>query len=275
MNDSTPSLDPKQPLKASTPTSRVARIIRFAVPAGILAVGVVAYTILSVEPKKAKSPSAKAQPIRTKVKELRVQEYPVVIHTHGIVRPHSEVTLTAQVPGRIARVNPGLEDGAFFAANDVLIELEAVDYQTAVVAAEAQVARARAAHALEETRAKQARLNWEDLGYKEAPNELVLRLPQLRESKANVDAAEAQLERSKRDLERTQIRAPFEGRVRRRNVGLGQVVGAGTPLASIFTVEFAEVRLPIAGREIRFLNLPETAADEPLEGVQMSSRSSA
>ena len=265
MNDSTPSLDPKQPLKASTPTSRVARIIRFAVPAGILAVGVVAYTILSVEPKKAKSPSAKAQPIRTKVKELRVQEYPVVIHTHGIVRPHSEVTLTAQVPGRIARVNPGLEDGAFFAANDVLIELEAVDYQTAVVAAEAQVARARAAHALEETRAKQARLNWEDLGYKEAPNELVLRLPQLRESKANVDAAEAQLERSKRDLERTQIRAPFEGRVRRRNVGLGQVVGAGTPLASIFTVEFAEVRLPIAGREIRFLNLPETAADEPLE----------
>ena len=243
----------------------VALLLRAALPAGILAVGVIAYGILSVEPKKAKSPPATPQLIRTKVKELRVRDYPVIIKTHGVVRPHSEVTLTAQVSGRISRVNPGLEDGAFFAAGEVLLELETVDYETSVVSAQAQVARAHAAHALEETRAKQARLNWEDLGYKEAPSELVLRLPQVRESKANVDSALAQLERSKRDLERTKIRAPFDGRVRRRSVGLGQVVGAGTSLASIFTVDFAEVRLPISGKEIRFLSLPETAEDIPVE----------
>jgi RND family efflux transporter MFP subunit len=243
----------------------VAVLVRAVLPVGILAAGVVAYMILSVEPEKAKSPPAVPQAIRTKVKELRVRDYPVVIRTHGVVRPHSEVILTAQVPGRIIRIHPGFEDGAFFSEGDVLLELETVDYETAVVAAEAQVARTQAAHALEETRAKQARLNWEDLGYKEAPNELVLRLPQVREAKANVDSSLAQLEQSKRNLERTKIRAPFDGRVRRRTVGLGQSVGAGTPLGSVFAVDFAEVRLPIAGREIRFLNLPETAEDAPVE----------
>ncbi len=262
--------DSPSPNPAPPQSRLVAMLLRIALPVGILAAGLVAYGILSVEPKKAKSPPVKPQAIRTKVQELRVGDHPVIIKTHGVVRPHSEVTLTAQVPGRISRVNPGLEDGAFFGAGEVLLELETVDYETAVVSAEAQVARTKAAHALEETRAKQAKLNWEDLGYKEAPSELVLRLPQVRESKANVDAAQAQLERAKRDLERTKIRAPFEGRVRRRNVGLGQVVGAGTPLASIFTVDFAEVRLPIAGRELRFLNLPETAEDIPVE-VQLRS----
>ncbi len=259
MTDS-PSPDP-----APQRSRPAAQLLRIALPVGILTAGLVAYGILSVEPKKAKSPPAKPQALRTKVKELRIGDHPVIIKTHGVVRPHSEVTLTAQVPGRISRVNPGVEDGAFFGAGEVLLEQETVDYETAVVSAEAQVARTKAAHALEETRAKQAKLNWEDLGYKEAPSELVLRLPQVRESKANVDAALAQLERAKRDLERTKIRAPFEGRVRRRNVGLGQVVGAGTPLASIFTVDFAEVRLPIAARELRFLNLPETAKDIPVE----------
>lgn len=271
MTESTQSTRPPTEADSGPRTGRFMRGgLRVGLPAGILVLGVVSYLVLSVEPEKAKAPPGVPQAIRTKVRELRVQEYPVVVKTHGVVRPHSEVVLTTQVPGRILRVNPGLEDGAFFAEGEVLVELESVDYETAVVTAEAQVARARAAYALEETRARQARINWEDLGYKEEPNELVLRQPQLREAKANVDSAVAQLERSRRDLDRTKVRAPFEGRVRRRNVGLGQSVGAGTPLATVFAVDFVEVRLPISSRELPFLNLPETA-DEPAVDVELRS----
>jgi RND family efflux transporter MFP subunit len=145
------------------------------------------------------------------------------------------------------------------------VELDSQDFQTAVIVAEAQLARAISAYAQEETRAKQARLNWEDLGYDEEPTELVLRLPQLREAKANVDSATAQLEQAKRNLERTKVRAPFDGRVRQRRVGLGQSVGPGTPLGSIFAIEFAEVRLPIAARDMAFLRLPEGPEDSPID----------
>ena len=76
-----------------------------------------------------------------------------------------------------------------------------------------------------------------DLEYEEEPSELVLRLPQFREAKANVASATAQLEQANRNLERTKVRAPFAGRVRVRSVGLGQSVGTSTPLGAVFSVD--------------------------------------
>lgn len=240
-------------------------ILRALLPAGVLALGWIGYSILSVEPEEAKRPDQKPRLIKTRVKELRVQDYPTNIRTRGIIRPHNEVTLSARVAGKIIRVGPGFEDGAFFSEGEVLLELDPADYEVAVIAAEAQVARAATVLAQEETRVKQARLNWEDLGYEEEPSELVLRLPQLREARANVVSATAQLEQAKRDLDRTKVRAPFDGRVRQRSVGLGQSVGTSTALGTVFAVDFAEVRLPIAGGDMAFLTLPEDPGDPPLE----------
>jgi hypothetical protein len=92
-----------------------------------------------------------------------------------------------------------------------------------------------------------------------------LRLPQLREAEANVESAKAQLAQAKRNLERTKVRAPFDGRVRQRRVGLGQSVGPGTPLGSVFAIEYAEVRLPITARDMAFLTLPEGPEDPPVD----------
>jgi len=50
-----------------------------------------------------------------------------------------------------------------------------------------------------------------------------------------------------------------------KNIGIGQSVSVGAPLGVVFAVDFAEVRLPIAARELKYLDLPEFAADEPVE----------
>ena len=243
----------------------MALVVRVLLTVVVVAVGWFGYSILSVEPEEAKGPKGEPRRIKTRVAELRVTDYATTIRTQGVVRPHNEVILSAEVAGKIIRVAPGFEDGAFFADGDVLLELDPSDYETAVIVAQAQVARALSAHAQEETRVKQARLNWEDLGYEEEPNDLVLRLPQLREAQANVDSAEAQLARTKRDLDRTKVRAPFGGRVRQRSVGLGQSIGPGTALGSVFASDFAEVRLPISGRDMAFLELPEGDEDSPVD----------
>jgi RND family efflux transporter MFP subunit len=240
-------------------------ILRALLPLGVLVSGLVGYLILSMEPEEVKHPEEKPRMIETRVIELHVQDFPTTIRTRGVIRAHNEVILTPQVPGKIIRILPGFEDGAFFAERDVLVELDAQDFETAAIVAEAQLARAISAHAQEETRANQARLNWEDLGYDEEPTELVLRLPQLREAEANVDSATAQLEQAKRNLERTKVRAPFDGRVRQRRVGLGQSVGPGTALGTVFAIDFAEVRLPISARDMAFLTLPEGPEDPPVE----------
>jgi multidrug resistance efflux pump len=217
----------------------LAIILRAFLPVAALVLGWVGYSILSVEPENVKPPEAEARTIKTRVVDLYTQDFPTTIRTRGVIRAHNEVVLTPQVSGKIIRILPGFEDGAFFAEGDVLVELDPQDFETAVIAAEAQLARAISSHAQEQTRANQAKLNWEDLGYDEEPTELVLRIPQLREAEAVRDSAKAQRAQAKRTLERTKVRAPFDGRVRRRTVGLGQSVGPGTALGSIFAIEFA------------------------------------
>lgn len=240
-------------------------ILRLLLPLGILVSGWIGYSILSVEPEEAKRAEEKPRMIKTRVMELHVQDFPTTIQTRGVIRAYNEVILTPQVPGKIIRILDGFEDGAFFAEGDVLVELDPQDIEAAVIIAEAQLARAISAHAQEETRANQAKLNWEDLGYEEEPTDLVLRLPQLREAEANVKSATAQLDQAKRNLERTKVCAPFDGRVRQRTVGLGQSVGPGTPLGTVFAIDLAEVRLPIAARDMAFLTLPEGPEDPPID----------
>ncbi len=119
----------------------VSLLVRTVLPVGLLAVGCLAYWFLSVEPEKDKSPPAPAQTIRTNVTELRVQDYPVVIKTNGIVQAHNEVELNAQVSGQITSISPAFEVGSYFSTGDVLVELDAKDYKTSVAVAQALIPR--------------------------------------------------------------------------------------------------------------------------------------
>ena len=249
---------------ASEGQSGAKTALRFVLPGIILLVGWVAYSKLSVEKEKEKPPPGKPRALKTKVVELSLEDFPTVIKTDGIVRAHNEVTLTSQVAGRVIKINERFEDGAFFYEGTILVELDPVDYIAAVKAAEAALAQARAAHAQEKAKSEQALLNWKELDLGEEPNDLVLRKPQLREAEARVDSAQAQLEQAKRDEERTKIRAPFDGRVLIRSVGVSQSIAAGTALGTIFAIDYAEVRIPIAASEMRFLKLPEDPDDEPV-----------
>lgn len=204
------------------------------------------------------------QKLKTAILELQTQDYQVVLDSQGVVRAHHETTLTATVDGTIAVIHPAFDDGAFFKEGEVLIELDPADFTAALEAARSQLARAEAAHAQEEARARQARLNWEDLGYDEEPSELVLRIPQLKESKANVDAAQAALTQAERRLEKSRVRAPFDGRVRTRMVGLGQAISSSTPLGQVFATDFAEVRLPLTPDQLGFIDLPSQSGDKPV-----------
>ena len=73
------------------------------------------------------------------------------------------------------------------------------------------------------------------------------------------------MKQAQRDLSRTKFIAPFDGRVRMKSVGVGQSVASGTPIGTVFAIDYAEVRLPIAVRERKFLNLPELPGDAPVD----------
>lgn len=193
------------------------------------------------------------------------RDYSVALESYGIIQPRTRSILSAQVEGQIVGLNPNLRDGGFFERGDVLMTIDSRDYAADELVAEATLADARQMLAEAEARSNQAREDWERLGNEGEIPDLVLRVPQLEAARARVLSAESSLQKARLDLERTQIRAPFAGRVLTKFVDLGQVVSRNTQLAEIFATDIVEIRLPIRNRDLPFVDLPEIYrnSDEP------------
>lgn len=203
-------------------------------------------------------PDAKAPevpiPLVTTLKAQR-SDYRVHVPSQGTVMPRTESQLVVEVSGRVTSISPDFINGGFMEEGELLLQIDPRDYELAVAQAGVEMARAARRVTEEEADSEVARQEWERIGDGE-PSELTLRLPQVAEAKATLVAAEAMLERAKRDLERTQVLAPFSGRVRSKSVDTGQFVSMGSSIATVYATDYAEVRLPLPDRELEFLDLP-------------------
>ena len=212
--------------------------------------------------KRSKPSSAPA----VEVIDIQPGDYQVTVDTRGEVRARTRSELVPEVPGRVVSVAANFRDGGFFEKGDVLVEIDSRDYQTAISVASSNLAQAQNTLEQEKARADQAKQNWEALGRGKKPNDMVLRVPQLAEAEARVDAATAQLDQAEIDLGRTKIRAPYAGRILEQLVDIGQFASTGTSLARVFAVDYAEVRLPLSNRQAEYVPLPEDFRDSSSSG---------
>jgi len=233
----------------------VGRLIVLGLPLAIITAFAVLFAGLAItqpEPERAENV---ARPSAVFVTEAQPGVVRLSVATQGEVTPLTEIDLTAQVSGRIAFVNPSFVDGGFFEAGEVLVRLEDEDYRLSVTRAEAQVAQARQQLIREEAEGDLAREEWEALGEGEA-SALTLRQPQMAEARAQLAAAQATLDKARLHLRRTQITAPFDGRVRAKSADLGQFVSAGVRLGRVFSTDRVQVRLPLTHADLAVLDLP-------------------
>lgn len=235
--------------------SKKLKLLPLIILGGLLAVAAV---IRLNPPEAAQRMNAGGPQMAVETVTVTPQDYPIRLESYGTIQPRTQSILVAQVGGQIVEVNPNLRDGGFFEAGDVLMRIDSRDYAADVRIAEATLADARQALAEAEARTNQAREDWERLGNPGDAPDLVLRIPQLEAARARVRSAESALEKVRLDLERTDIRAPFAGRVLRKRVDLGQVVSPNAQLADIYATDIVEIRLPLRNRDLPFIDLPET-----------------
>lgn len=190
----------------------------------------------------------------------------VTVRSQGSVTPRTETSLVSEVSGVVTQVSDAFVAGGFFRRGDVLLQIDPSDYQAALKRAEAELAAARATLAQEVARAEQARKDWESLDRAGDASPLVLRKPYVEEARARVQAAEAEVAMARRDLERTTIRAPYDGLIREKAADVGQYVTIGTRLGAAFAVDYAEVRLPLSAEQRARIDMPAIAADGTVEG---------
>jgi len=231
-------------------TLKIVLPLALVVVAALLAAGMVA-----LKPDVETQVAALRPPL-VRAAEVTLGDVPLIVRSQGTVRPRTESQLVPEVSGRVIWVSPSFAEGAFFEKGEVLLKIDAHDYRQAVVRSRGEVARTKLQLAREEAEAEVAREEWKDLGAGEAATALTLREPQLEDARAAVASAEANVITAERNLERTQIRAPYAGRLRRKNVDQGQFVAMGNPVATIYAVDFAEVRLPLPDDQLAYVELP-------------------
>ncbi len=244
----------------------IKKFFKFILPLGLITLAVLAVVLMAVTAGNKRPPRQDGSQAAVLVEAIpaRARSLNFVIESQGPVRPRTETTLVAEVSGRVVDVSPDFVAGGFFRQGEVLLEIDPSDYLTTVKRAEAALASRQAQLADEEARSKQAIQDWKNLGRTGEPPALVARKPQLADAEANVLAAQADLDKARRDLERTRITVPYDGLVRSKRVDVGQFVGAGTQLGVTFSVDTAEIRLPLSSTDVAFLDLPRST-DKRLE----------
>lgn len=230
----------------------------------VVIVGIAVLFAISMDKLRSKPDEKEDLPIFPRVEVIKVQleSHRLEVVTHGTVQPRTGTSLTSEVSGVIVGVSSNFFPGKFFHENEVLLEIDSTEYRALRAEARSRLAQARLVFKQESAFAEQARDDWNDLGLGEG-GDLALRKPQVFRAKMEIEAAEAALEVAERNLRLTTIRAPYAGRVREKSVDVGQVVAARvTPLARIYSVDVAEVRLPISAEEAAFVELPEQYQDD-------------
>ena len=234
-------------------------------PMLLLGVGGLATRALILSFETPEAPPREVQPPLVRVVPARLETMRLIVRAEGTVAPRTESQLVAEVSGRVVEVSPSLAAGGFFEAGEVLLKIERREYELAITRAQAAIEQAKLRLTTERETATIARQEWDELG-KGEPSPLLFREPQIAEVQASLAAAEAGLRQAQYDLERTVILAPFAGRVRSKQVDVGQFVQRGMAVATLYSVDVAEVKLPIPNAELEFCTLPLAYRDSTTTG---------
>ena len=214
----------------------------------------ISFVISSTEPKPNKGIEI-PKPTAVFYDNPQKKDVTLRVTTNGEVRSVTEINVIPQVSGRIIQVADEFIDGGNIKKGQPLIWIDDRDYKLATISAESRVAQAKKLLEREIAESELAKKDWEELGEGEA-SPLTLRIPQLEEARALLNAAEADLEKAKLNLERTVINLPFDGLIKKKNAGIGQYVNAGSILGSAFSTEKVLIPLPLTDTELSYLGLP-------------------
>ncbi len=207
----------------------------------------------------------------------------VTIQSEGVVESQREVSLSAELSGKLVEVSLNLVPGGKVKKDEILVVIDPADFRVALEQAKAaaertalSVAQAELAIEEEEARRDQALRDWKQLG-KGEPSDLLARKPQLvsararlASAKAEVASAQEEVKRARQDLERTVVRAPFDATVREESVEVGTVLTPGTAVATLFSERSLEVELPLRLEDYALLGRDEEG--QVFGEVQLTSR---
>ena len=206
---------------------------KISLPASIFIGGLVLTALLIISKPDPKPTDIPLQIPNVETVPAIIQTTKVQISSQGSVIPKTEIQLSSEVSGRIEWVSTKLDNGSKFKKGDILLRIDKRDYELNLTNAESNLYQAKVNLEREIAESQIAKDQWSRTR-EGTPNDLALRKPQLAQAQALLKAAEANFEIAQRNLSRTSLKAPFDGRIKNKFVDVGAVISPGVPLALIY-----------------------------------------
>ncbi len=189
------------------------------------------------------------------VEILTPKDFQIQISSNGTTTPLTQTVLTAEVGGEVIYRSKKFSEGSSVMEGEILAKIDDTDLQLQYKNALLQLANAEVQHSLQLAEAEVAKEAWEKIGDGVA-SDLTLKKPQLKQAEALLEVAKAQVSSAKNKLNKTEIVAPYAGRIQSVNIDLGTTIIPGQPVGALYTSSEIEVTLAVKDNDLQFLSIP-------------------
>ena len=189
------------------------------------------------------------------VEILTPKDFQIQISSNGTTTPLTQTVLTAEVGGEVIYRSKKFSEGSSVIEGEILAKIDDTDLQLQYKNALLQLANAEVQHSLQLAEAEVAKEAWEKIGDGVA-SDLTLKKPQLKQAEALLEVAKAQVSSAEKKLNKTEIVAPYAGRIQSVNIDLGTTIIPGQPVGALYTSSEVEVTLAVKDNDLQFLSIP-------------------
>ena len=194
-------------------------------------------------------------PMDVNVQILTPIDYQIKIKSTGTTTPITQTVLTSEVGGEVIYRSKKFSEGSSVIIGEILAKIDDTDLQLQYKNALLQLASAEVQFAVQQAEAEIAQEAWDQVG-EGIPQELTTKKPQLKQAKAALEVAKAQVQSAEKKLNKTEITAPYTGRIQNINIDLGSTIIPGQPVGSMYTSNEIEVTLSVKDSDLQFLDIP-------------------
>ena len=189
------------------------------------------------------------------VEILTPKDFQVQISSNGTTTPLTQTVLTAEVGGEVIYRSKKFAEGASVIEGEILAKIDDTDLQLQYKNALLQLANAEVQYSLQLAEAEVAKEAWDKIGDGVA-SDLTLKKPQLKQAEAFLEVAKAQVSSAAKKLNKTEIIAPYAGRIQNVNIDLGTTIIPGQPVGAMYTSSEIEITLAVKDNDLQFLSIP-------------------